>query len=1638
MGRKPGSRKASSSAAAANLTDTPTFTSFAAATAQALQGCSSTAPPVLEQNAWDTTALQLLKKLSKRDTTTKEKALTDLTEHLKTLPQDPGVGTAFVTAWGEAFRGAVQDPHPAVRTAALLLMSDTVLCFRRAVQHIFPSILPLWLSAQGDVNATVSSAAKSSLERVLPSDAHRTRAFSRYAEDLRKFCEEQISQVSSSDNFLVDAKRIIAVLKWLLFASNSASSISPLVDNEPHALLLFAKGRKKRKDSESAIRDVCELATYMLSFMKQSEELDHTRAKQFADIAVDAIRKSESSGWDLTLTLLRDGWSASFGENLSKLSKIVCEAVASPIPTGTQALLPLFESLPHKNSSGPFAEKVLNSMKEYLHPSAKKKKRLQITASYALSSLLTYVQTASYTHRVLATRWYAENNEDSSAFGSKVFHEHVVPTCRLFLSGVLPPIAKQINESVTVRRRTTASGSGKHLVEISQAFGKILRVIPSDEASEVISNITLGFASGLSEHSPDERLRRFEYIMEAIDDKNRQSEYVYGGLSAVMKVKAISPEVSVKAIANLVSSKPARRCVTSDCAVKHGFETLLSETTQYCASLLKQLYQEGEEMEQSRIKSFALIHSWIYTSSSCFDNGKIWSKAFSELRSMCSEELQYALMTETVLAQKKLREVHEDIGWTPIKGAEFEQLVLEVMQHIHDNKLTNSGVELACASMEPDGGAMLSSEIHDRIIGLVASVLQNDHSRSDMDRIVEAILSAFSSRLGSQVSFREFVSVSTFRAVRNASILPHVLSYITAHEYETLSFLLDTMGNVLLCSMNESEDSELAQLASAVSAVISAFGKHGIGASTFLAKKLLSVAKPAFTSGILHQTPFRLLFGDGIIVSIDVEYLNHTIRNTFVQRVAELESLLKDYFISLDADETQRVGRVTTQFFLSKTDEGSEAVLGCLSQAMTEISPELFTGISEELKRHWSERDPLRSYADDAILSSIPTVVRICSAGSKGHSVESFREFIEETATNSLSDMLRVDSVAALDILASALHGFARAGGESHAKLDVFPWLHDTILKIVEQGCSQLKDSVKSSDERLLKLEGSLSNLLRMAIRCLGSDVLKSRDVAAWVSRISVLFQDVISNCTSDVSPVEAYRLCSLVGLTEILVKSSKLDMLSDGTIDELCHWGAWIGIKLIPFLEEDPEHPDLGNIGVWACSRWCGDLIVTAAETGTLLQENGEMPLPANDVYSLIPYLTSTSVLIRRAVLTAVVHAATMDLSDRVASEFPKDGFADEESEVAFVDAIIPVQLRRALEWSAAYTSQSVSDHDQAVAGEIGYFLAWRVFLDLMRSDDAISSPATLADSGDVSFRRVGLIYLETHLDVYKEFFKRCIEVIVDGSDMERRAAARSSVMALQVEENAASGVIVARSGQAVLTDNEGEGDATCESLRDGNSETAVGHAVGIAFARALQRLPALSRQIVTHDLGRGVASRIEAFVRTNLAPLLIATEVRKVKEWGAQAGGGGDEDGEGELTARGSVAGREVWATYRFSDVTLEIGMRVPDVFPLQTVTVEARSRIGMSEAQWRKTLLGMALLLRAKNGSLAEALALWRRNLDKTFQGADECPICYSVLHVASAALPEKACRTCRNCFHSDCLLRWFSTSNSSACPTCRSVF
>ncbi|KAF8537591.1 hypothetical protein BDD12DRAFT_744486 [Trichophaea hybrida] len=181
-----------------------------------------------------------------------------------------------------------------------------------------------------------------------------------------------------------------------------------------------------------------------------------------------------------------------------------------------------------------------------------------------------------------------------------------------------------------------------------------------------------------------------------------------------------------------------------------------------------------------------------------------------------------------------------------------------------------------------------------------------------------------------------------------------------------------------------------------------------------------------------------------------------------------------------------------------------------------------------------------------------------------------------------------------------------------------------------------------------------------------------------------------------------------------------------------------------------------------------------------------------------------------------------------------------------------------------------------------------------------------------------------------------------------------------------------------------------------------------------------------------RATVSAVKMFTKKHMSPLLIDSELSAVTEWAQTR----DEEEEDGMKVKVSKAAREVTASYPVDDQAMDILVRLPEIFPLGMVEVEGLRRVGLNEKKFNQMQLASQAVVNFQSGSTIDALTLFRKNVSLHFQGVSECAICYSILAVTpDRSLPKKACSTCKNKFHSTCLLKWFKTSNSSSCPLCK---
>ncbi|XP_041773916.1 E3 ubiquitin-protein ligase listerin [Anopheles merus] len=197
--------------------------------------------------------------------------------------------------------------------------------------------------------------------------------------------------------------------------------------------------------------------------------------------------------------------------------------------------------------------------------------------------------------------------------------------------------------------------------------------------------------------------------------------------------------------------------------------------------------------------------------------------------------------------------------------------------------------------------------------------------------------------------------------------------------------------------------------------------------------------------------------------------------------------------------------------------------------------------------------------------------------------------------------------------------------------------------------------------------------------------------------------------------------------------------------------------------------------------------------------------------------------------------------------------------------------------------------------------------------------------------------------------------------------------------------------------------------------------------YAQTLRHLPVILRRWF-NGLNHRYSTIVSKITANSVSGLLCQEEFQALLE---------RKDRQDNMQIKVHSALRQVMAVYSIDEAKVELHITLPSNFPLGAVTVEGGKQIG-GRLQSRQVVMQLSIFLTHQNGSINDGLSLWKRNLDRKFEGVEECYVCYSVIHQDTCQLPKLSCKTCKKKFHGPCLYRWFSTSNKSTCPICRHIF
>lgn len=179
--------------------------------------------------------------------------------------------------------------------------------------------------------------------------------------------------------------------------------------------------------------------------------------------------------------------------------------------------------------------------------------------------------------------------------------------------------------------------------------------------------------------------------------------------------------------------------------------------------------------------------------------------------------------------------------------------------------------------------------------------------------------------------------------------------------------------------------------------------------------------------------------------------------------------------------------------------------------------------------------------------------------------------------------------------------------------------------------------------------------------------------------------------------------------------------------------------------------------------------------------------------------------------------------------------------------------------------------------------------------------------------------------------------------------------------------------------------------------------------YKLTLKFLPAMVRKWWTNSQARQ-KSQVDKITTAFVSTHLCADEFRTLLDKK------GNKDAF-QIAVHSST--REIHATYTVDEARMELIIQLPLNYPLGAVKVSCGKQIG-DKLQSKAVVMQLSIFLTHQNGSIWDGLTLWKRDLDRKFEGVEECYVCYGVIHQETCQLPKLSCKTCKKKFHGQCLV------------------
>ncbi|KAK5000224.1 hypothetical protein LTR66_000888 [Elasticomyces elasticus] len=161
-----------------------------------------------------------------------------------------------------------------------------------------------------------------------------------------------------------------------------------------------------------------------------------------------------------------------------------------------------------------------------------------------------------------------------------------------------------------------------------------------------------------------------------------------------------------------------------------------------------------------------------------------------------------------------------------------------------------------------------------------------------------------------------------------------------------------------------------------------------------------------------------------------------------------------------------------------------------------------------------------------------------------------------------------------------------------------------------------------------------------------------------------------------------------------------------------------------------------------------------------------------------------------------------------------------------------------------------------------------------------------------------------------------------------------------------------------------------------------------------ALTHLPSLTKSYFLALRSRQTSLALESWTEKHISPLIINASLSSVADWATKQS---DAEPDERLTIKVGLRTKEVNVSYEVDEQTMAIVVRLPPSYPLAGAKVDGISRVAVDEKKWQSWLRNCQGVITFSNGNLIDGLSAWRKNVTGALKGQTDQPKRYKMVNL-----------------------------------------